>query len=127
MRERAHADDVHAEFGEPADAVQRDSSRYLDDGFAAGSGERFGELGVGEIVEHDDVGSRRERLVETLQRLDLDFDTYGVGGARLGASDGGGDAARSFDVVVLDEHASAQRVAVVVAASAADGVTLQGA
>ena len=80
-----------------------------------------------EVVEQDDVGAGPERLLELVERVDLDLDAAGVRRSLARRLDGCRDAAGRHDVVVLDEHGGAEIVAVVVGAAGAHGVALEQA
>ncbi len=87
--------------------------------------DRFDDLRVGHVVEHHDVGARRDRFLKLGERGHLDLDLHQPWRVFLRASqrlthrstDRG-------DVVVLDQHAVAEIVAVVVTAAGADRVPL---
>ena len=76
---------------------------------------------VGEVVEHDHVRIRLQRIVDVGEALRLDFDGQ-ARAPRARAPDGLDDAAGDADVVVLDEHAVVQADAMVDAAAAAHRV-----
>ena len=66
------------------------------------------------------VAPRRERLVQLLERVDLDLECVQVRGAAAHQRDRGGDPAGSGDVVVLDHRAVEEAEAVRRAAAVHD-------
>ena len=92
-----------------------------------GATHRLGQLGDREVVEQDEIGAERQRLLELLERVDLDLDLGDV--ARRGARplDRRADAAGEGDVVVLDQDRVVEAEAVVGAAADAHRVLLEGA
>ena len=100
----------------------------LELGSAAGASvaaaHRFAHVREREVVEHDAVGVRRERLVELRQRLDLDFD-HDVRRALSRGAYGLRHAADGRDVVFLDQDRVEQADAVIRAAATKHRVLLR--
>ena len=79
------------------------------------------------VVEQHDGRAAGERLVQLLERVDLDLEGVQVRGAGAYELDRGGDAAGRRDVVVLDHRAVEQAEAVRRAAAVHHGLLLEGA
>jgi len=94
---------------------------------AAGHRHRLPELVNRHVVEQHRIDTERECLLELRERVDLDLDLDEVAGTRLGALDGGADAAGQRNVVVLDQHGIIQPEAMIAAAAGAHRVFLQRA
>src|SRR5690606_4632089 len=77
----------------------------------------------GEVVQQSDVGTPGNDLLELGQGLHLDLELE-VRAQGAGAGDGGSDAARGGDVVLLDQKGIVQTQAVIAAAAAAHRVLL---
>src|ERR1700732_2056274 len=129
LGDRAHRDVVDAGGGDLAHSLKRYAAR----GFqlhrpAARLIQPYSDLQVrqAELIQHDDVGARVERLFQLAQRLDFYLD----GALRRAGTrrhDRTADGAGGGDVVFLDEHAVIETEAMVVAAAAAHGILLRGA
>jgi hypothetical protein len=87
---------------------------------------RGAHRGRAHVVEQHNSGPAGQRLVQLLQRVHLDLERVHVGGARPHSFDGGGDAAGSSHVVVLDHRAVEQAEAMRSATAVYDGLLLQG-
>ena len=127
MGECADADHVDAQRAEGSHAFERDSTGHFHDGPAVDERERVAHLVVVEVVEHDDVGSGHDRFFELGSSVDFAFDAAGVWRVCARALDRLGASTRRSDVVVFDQHGGAQVLAVIVAATAANRIALEGA
>src|SRR5690606_41547362 len=80
----------------------------------------------GEIIQHDDVRTGGEGLLEFVQRFYFDFHRFARGDL-TGGGDGVDDTAAGSDVVFFNEKGIVETDAVIVATAAGDGVFLGGA
>ena len=127
--EGADGDDVYASEGDFADAREGDASGGFDEGSAGDLTDAEEEVGGGEVVEHDGVdcagGEDGLDLVETVYFY---FDVGGVGEFCAEGDEGLGEVgACRGEVVVFGHDGVGEGEAVVLAAAAADGVTLDEA
>ena len=109
------------------DGVEIDAAGRLEDGLA---GRQFDGLGIHverKVIQQQDVRRVGQGLLQLGDRVDLDFDLHGVADSGLGAFHGFGDTAADGDMVILDQDGVVQAIAVVMSATALDGVLLQGA
>ena len=86
-----------------------------------------GQVGDGEVVEQEGGGAGVKRFAGLLDVGDFDLDGGGGAGVFEGGVDGVGDRADGGDVVVFEQDAGGEGVAVVEAAAAADGIAFGGA
>ncbi len=106
-----------------ANVGERDPARGLERHAAADDLDRPRDLVGAHVVEQDPVGAGLERLDDLFERLGLDLDRdRRVARARL---DGGTDAPRDPQVVLLDQDRVVEPGAMVRAAAAANRVLLQ--
>ena len=122
----AQRDIVYASFGDFHQCPFVDSSRGFE--FATSAAPRHGPAYVGEaeIVQHRNIRSRRDGLLEFIEVTDFDFHRFFR--MRLPcAADGPGDSAAGADMVFLDEKRVVQPLAVIVAAADAHRVFLRAA
>ena len=68
-----------------------------------------------------------QHFAQLVERIDLDLDLDQMADEILRRAQGGGDAARDRDMVVLDQHGVIEAEAMVDAAAAAHGIFLEGA
>eukprot|EP00754_Rhynchopus_humris_P040686 Rhum_TRINITY_DN237_c0_g1::Rhum_TRINITY_DN237_c0_g1_i1::g.878::m.878 len=130
VREAAHRKDVDTVHQEGRQRAVRDAARHLEQHVLVLTlhGGRVASQGLrGEVVEHDNVGTRLARLRRLVEvpRLHLHLDGKAAGRLRL--LHGSGDGARSVDVVVLQHRHARQRVPVRVAAADEEAVLVHQA
>ena len=104
----------------------RDAARGLELGAAGDERDRVGGQRRAHVVEQDACRTCTERLPHLVERLGLDLDrkrsvAFGEHSER------GGNPAGEAEVVLLDEDRVVETGAMVAAATAADGVLLEGA
>src|SRR5947208_7904993 len=73
IRKRAYGDQVGPGVGVGAHAVEGYSARHLDGDTTPDDGHRFGDPVRAHVVEQDEAGAGRHRLVDLLQVLALDL------------------------------------------------------
>ena len=127
MGERAAGHEVDAQVGDGLHVVRVDVAGAF--GLRASVDERDGRRHgvVVHVVEHDDVGSGGNRLLDLRERLALHLDLAYEGGVGARRLDSLAHAARGGDVVVLQQHPVGEVVAVVAPAAAPDGLLLEHA
>ena len=117
VRERADRDEVGARLGVRPDGLERDAARHLDRDRTLEQRDRLADLVGRHVVEQDTIGRGVACLGHLVERVALDLD-HPARPRRPGPLDRLRDAGRG-DVVVLDQHRVAERVAVVEAAAGA--------
>src|SRR5665213_4257035 len=122
MRQRADRDEVGARLRVGGDRLERDAARDLDLGHTLHDQGCVAHLFDGHVVEQDAIGAGGARFVDLLDRIAFDLD-HPTRPGRPGPFDRLLDTDRG-DVIVLDQHRVAQRVAMVEAAARADGRAL---
>ena len=104
-----------------------DPAGGLGDGAAVDHRDRAAQgLGV-HVVEQHRIDAGVERLVELVERVDLELDLDQVAGMRRARSSAGAHAAGQRDVVVLDQHRVVEPEAVIGAAAEPHRVLFEGA
>ncbi len=123
LGQRAHRDIVHSGRGKLGQSLQSDVAGDLQLGAALIEATGFAHHGQVEVVQHHDIGTGGQCLLQFGQGFDLDLHRF----VRIEATsllDGAGDAATGKDMVLLDEVGVEEADAVVLAAAASDGVLL---
>jgi len=117
---------VDASLGDHPQTLKRDPTGGLEQRRVSSGAvqcHRFAHHGQLEIIEHDDVGTRLERLLQLIDVLDLDLNAQ-TRRARARGAHRGPDRAGRRDVIFLDQHQVVESHAVIAAATASHRVLL---
>jgi len=127
----ADGDEIDAGFGDGADGIEADAAGGLGEGTAGDQLHSGAELVGRHVVEEDDIGAGLSGEASLVKGVGLDFDAKGreeFSGATNGSSDGIGEfGGESREVIVLDEYHVPETDAMVLSATAGDGVLLEKA
>ena len=125
MRQRAARNIIDAELCQPGDVLFRDVAGAFRLRPAPGQPDRFRHIFGGHIVQHDDIRARVQRFFQLIEGFHFDFDFPDKGRIGLGRLHRRRHAARRADVIVFEQHAVGQVVAMIVPAAHAHGILLK--
>src|SRR5690606_21116058 len=126
LGQRADGDEIDTGLGDPPQALLVDPAGGFQGGAAAAARDGGAHVVQAQLVEHDDVGARLQRLIQLVEALHLHFHRLARSDAPRGA-DRLGDAAAGGNVVFLDQECVVQADTVVMTATTGNRVLLRQA
>ena len=118
---------VDAGLGDRPHGVEAHAARRFQRNASGDELHRFAHLIERHVVEHDDIGFRRDGFAHLFEPVAFDLDLDQTRHVRTGAFHRLGDAPGDGDVIVLDHHAAVETEAMIGAAAAGHRMLLQHA